>query len=127
MVVRTGEQHLDLRLADANRKLPDGRANLGLRLRVVGGELEQHAGVVDSPAEPLGFFDAFLKAAALLQELLRLLLIVPQLRVRNPVLDLFEVALLPNWVKETSEVLRRVTSGFRTAIAHHRAWSASHL
>jgi len=100
--VRTGQQHFGLGVPDARGEIRDDAAQFGRRVFVGLGKLEQDGRILDGSLEPVGFVDGELQAASRLQQLLRLLLVVPQVGIGDALLELGELFALAIGVKETS-------------------------
>jgi hypothetical protein len=93
-------------------------AKLARARLVFGRELEEHFGVRDARLEALLPLDDALDAAALLQDLLRGLLIVPEVGLRRLRFELRKLFALRSYIKETSRAVRRACEALRHACAN---------
>jgi hypothetical protein len=78
------------------------------------GPVDEDAEVVRLPAQRLGQRAVVLDLAAALQDLLRVGLVLPEIRRRDGRLDLGQLALQPRFVKAPSADQRRGTRGRRS-------------
>jgi hypothetical protein len=118
-VVIAREQHLGFGLADFAFEPLDESAQFAQTVRILArfGEFKEHARVGNRRLETLLATDDAFQAAALLQSLLRLFLIVPEVLRGGLRLDTFQLVLLRRDIKETSRVARRARANRRNCCA----------
>jgi hypothetical protein len=103
-LARLGGLDVSLELVEAARQIPvDGFTRLG--------PLDQDGQVVRAPLQGVGEVQFFFEAAAPLQQLLRLTLVVPEVRLGDAGLQLVELRAVTRDVKDSSAGRRCVSPG----------------
>jgi hypothetical protein len=119
-IVRTAEHFLDFTGLDCGLELVETSDEIGGHILALPGPLDQDAQVLGAAFQRLTGCGVFFDAAAPLEDLLRFGLILPEVGLGDPLLDVSDLLRRVRGVKDTSGDLLRACSGLHIAVRLHQ-------